>query len=592
MRPASSGDGGPRTSPRGDTLNQAMASPTDPTRFRRPVLATLAVALSVVTLAACGSSSSSSSSTQSAPTGTDVAAKTDVTLPADGPPKMGGNLTYGLEAESDGYDPTQNRWAISGTQIGLAIYDPLAAYDADSNAKPYLAESFTPSADFTQWAVKLRPNVQFHDGTPLTADAVKLTFEKHLASGLTKPAVANLDHVEVTDALTATFFMKAPWASFPATLTGQLGMVVAPATLNNPDGARAPIGTGPFVFKQWIPDQSFTATRNAKYWQKDPSGNQMPYLDQVQFRIISDSQTRGNAVQTGEVGMIHTNNPELIKKLRDQAQGGKLQLVEDRGESEEDFVMLNNSKPPFDNLTARQAVAYATDRDQFNSVINLNVLEPADNVFTVRSKYYVNTPFPGFDLAKATQLTQQYQQETGQPLSFTLGDGGTDATNVNQANLLKQQFEAAGMKVEVKLVEQSKFVADAVTGDYQANIWRQFGSPDPDYDRVWWASENATGAIALNIARLKDPQLDAALDKGRGTTDEATRKQAYATVQQRFAENLAYIWLDHTLWVIAANNNVRGITNGPLPDGTPSLPLGGPGGFGGVTRLTQTWLTS
>lgn len=573
-------------------LNQTKASPTDRAPVRRPLLAILAVVLSAVTLAACGSSSSSGTTAQSAPSGTDVAAKSDVTLPADGPPKAGGNLTYAIEAESDGFDPTQNRWSISGTEIGLAIYDPLAAYDAESNAKPYLAESFTPNATFTQWAVKLRPNVQFHDGTPLTADAVKLTFDKHLASLLTKPAVSNLDRVEVTDALTATFFMKAPWASFPATLTGQLGMVVAPSTLNNPDGSRAPIGTGPFVFKQWIPDQSFTATRNAKYWQKDATGTQLPYLNQVEFRPIPDSQARGNAVQTGDVGMIHTNNPELIKKLRDQAQGGKLQLVEDRGESEEDFVMLNNAKPPFDNLTARQAVAYATDRDQFNSVINLNVLEPADNVFTVRSKYYVNTPFPGFDLAKATQLTQQYEQETGQPLAFTLGDGGTDATNVNQANLLKQQYEAAGMKVDVKLTEQSQFITDAVTGAYQANIWRQFGAPDPDYDRVWWTSESIQPGISLNIARLNDPQLDAALDKGRGTTDEATRKQAYATVQQRFAEELAYIWLDHTLWVIAANNNVRGITNAPLPDGTPSLPLGGPGGFGGVTRLTQTWLTT
>ncbi|MEZ5144620.1 MAG: hypothetical protein R2726_19215 [Acidimicrobiales bacterium] len=94
------------------------------------------------------------------------------------------------------------------------------------------------------------------------------------------------------------------------------------------------------------------------------------------------------------------------------------------------------------------------------------------------------------------------------------------------------------------------------------------------------------------MARLRDPELDAALAKGRSTTDEATRKEAYATVQQRFAEDLAYIWLDHSLWVVAASNKVRGITNGPLPDGAPSLPLGGPGGFGGVTRMTQTWLTS
>lgn len=541
-----------------------------------------------------GACSSSGSSNTEAPTGTEPAAKSDVTLAAEGQPKVGGKLVYGVEAESDGFDPTRDRWAISGTQIGLAIYDPLTAYDADSNAKPYLAESLTPNADYTQWVVKLRPNVLFHDGTSLNADAVKQSFEKYMDSMLTKPALADLSSVEAQDPLTVVFHMRAPWASFPATLTGQLGMAVAPATLNDPDGQRHPIGTGPFVFQKWVPDSNVTVSRNPNYWRKDATGTQLPYLDAVEFRPIPDVQARNNALLSGDITMMHTNNPDYIMNLRDLAQAGKIQLVEDRGESEEDFVMLNNASPPFDNLIARQAVAYATDRNQFNAVIGRNVLEPADNVFTVRSKYYVDTPFPGLDLAKATDLTHQYEQQAGKPLAFTLTDCGTDVVNKNETSLLQQQYQAAGMKVDVKMVEQSTCIVNTITGDFQAVIWRQFGSPDPDYDRVWWTSENAApvGQFALNMARLRDPQLDAALDKGRSTTDEAVRHDAYAIVQQRFAEDLAYIWLDHSLWVIAASNSVRGITNGPLPDGGPSLPLGGPGGFGGVTRLTETWLTS
>jgi ABC-type transport system substrate-binding protein len=80
------------------------------------------------------------------------------------------------------------------------------------------------------------------------------------------------------------------------------------------------------------------------------------------------------------------------------------------------------------------------------------------------------------------------------------------------------------------------------------------------------------------------------LDKGRTSTDEATRKDGYATLQQGFAKDVPYVWLNHALWAVVAGNNVRGITNGPLPDGQPSLPIGGGGDFGGVVRYTQTWL--
>ncbi len=570
--------------------------PARPSSLGRPSPRTAAVlvvmTLTSLLLVACSSSSTSSDAPR--PTGTDTAAKSNVTLPADGAPRSGGKVVYGLEAESDGWNPTQSRWAVSGTQVGLAIYDPLAAYDTDGAAQPYLAASFSPNADFTRWTVTLRPNVTFHDGTPLTADAVKQTFDRHLASGLTKPAVADLERVEVTDPLTATFVMRAPWAAFPATLTGEIGMVVAPATLNDPQGARRPIGTGPFAFESWTPDQSLVTKRNPSYWQKDASGTQLPYLDAVEFRPIPDGQSRLYALKAGDISMMQTDKPQQIQQLREEARAGSLQLVEDHGESEEDFVMLNNASPPFDDPVARQAVAHATDRDQFNTVLNLDALEPADSVFTHRSKYYAPTPFPGYDLAEATRLTQQYQQQTGQPLAFTLTDCGTEAWNINETSLLKQQYEAAGMQVTVRTTEQSTCILDVVTGGYQAVIWRQFGSPDPDFDRVWWSSESAqpVGQVSLNMARLKDPQLDAALTKGRSTTDEATRKEAYATVQQRFAEDLAYIWLDHSLWVVGASNKVRGITNGPLPDGKASMPLGGPGGFGGVTRMTQTWLAA
>ena len=121
-----------------------------------------AVFVGLLLAAGCGSSSSDSSSSSASTTAPDVV------IAPDGPPQTGGTLTYGLASESDGWNPTEGRWATDGTQVGMAIFDPLAAYNADGDWAPYLADSFTPNADFTEWTIKLRPDVTFQNGTPFT----------------------------------------------------------------------------------------------------------------------------------------------------------------------------------------------------------------------------------------------------------------------------------------------------------------------------------------------------------------------------------------------------------------------------------------
>jgi peptide/nickel transport system substrate-binding protein len=515
-----------------------------------------------------------------------------VTLAAEGEPRSGGTFVYGVEAESDGYNPTSNRFAISGTVIGLAIYDPLAAFDADLEPQPYLAESLTPNADFTRWTIKVRPDITFHDGTPLDGTAVKTFLDALREDPLVGIAVKNIAGVEVdpADPLAAVVTVASPWAAFPVLLTGQVGMVAAPSMAGNAEAGRAPVGTGPFVFEEWVPDNRLVATKNPDYWRTDANGTRLPYLDRVEFRPIPDQTARTASVQSGTVSMIHTTDPREIQRLERQAQDGNLQIVTDTGEKEESFAMLNTAVPPFDDLRARQALAYATDRATYNVVINDDLREIADGPFSEGSQWKVDSVYPDYDPAEAQRLVEEYEAEKG-PLEFTFTNSGTDSRGLE---LLKQQWETVGMSVTTELIEQSQFILNAAVGDYQAYQWRQFGGADPDYDYIWWHSENSAPpgeGIALNFARNEDPELDAALQEGRGSTDLDVRKQAYATVQERINTTLPYIWLDRAEWALIATNDVRGITNGPLPDGSPANPIGGPGGFGGVTFLTQTWLT-
>ena len=553
---------------------------------------------------ACGSSNSSGGGTS--PT---TGARTSQTLAATTPPKSGGSITVGLEAEQSGFNPanTNTRWDISGTEEGLAIYDPMAAFDIDGNWKPYLAKSFVPNADHTVWTVTMRSGITFQDGEALTADAVTTAYKAFIAGALTGPVFSDVQSVQTTGPLTLTFTMKAPWVTFPASLTSQVGMIPAPSTMTDKDPTTGapkatdasnshPIGTGPFSFVSWTPNSQLVTTRNKNYWRKDSNGVQLPYLNGITFKPITDHGTRDSAMDAGNIDVEQNDNANSLIHFRQEASAGKVQLVEDNGPGEEtDFVIVNTQDPAMSDPLVRQAMAYATNRQAYNTLVNQGILEDANGPFKPISKWYTKTNYPNYDLAKAKQLVQQYTQKTGHPPTFTLG-ATNDPDAQKGATALQQMWDQAGMKITTKSIDQTSFISQAVTGAYQANLWRQFGAVDPDTDALWWYSANAgTGSnqgLALNIARNKDPQVDAALDKGRQSTSEADRKAAYDALQQRFAADIPYVWLQHVIWFLVAQNHLRGLTNGPLPDGEKSLPIGGGGDFGGVVRWTQMWLTN
>ena len=543
-------------------------------RWAPVVAAVMAIGLIA---SACGGSSNSG--------GNSEGKTTDVTIKASGPPKAGGSIKFGVEAETDGFNPTSNRWAISGYMVGNAVFDPLTAYDANGKAQPYLAESFTPSADFKTWTVGLRSGVNFSDGTPVNAEAVAKSLEKVRKDPLTGAALKNIASITPVSATSLTVETTDPWASFPAALTTQVGFIVAPAQLDAapPANSRQPIGSGPFIQKEWVPDNHWTGTKNANYWRSDDKGNKLPYLDTIEFRPIVDPQNRVNALLSGDVQMIHTTDWPAINSLQSQAASGNVQFVADPTETEESFVMFNTQKAPLNDVRVRQGLKLCTDPAAIAVIGETPADRIADSQFTKDSPWYSDSGFTTNDPAAGKALIDQAKADIG-PISFNLGTTPVPA-NTNTTALLKQQWEACGVSVTTITTEQSKFVSDGVTGNYQANLWRQFAASDPDGDYVWWTGKNATGPLTLNIARLNDPQVDAALDKARASNDPAVRKQAYADMQKRQTELVPYIWLSHTQWAIGAANNVRNLVNQTLPDGSPALPF-----QRGEVRLTQTWI--
>ena len=302
-------------------------------------------------------------------------------------PVFGGTLRWGLEAEVDGINPTASALSAPGLTMMNAAFDTLAAFDQDGNWVPHLAESFSASEDCKTWTMTLRDGINFHDGTPLNAEAVSVNFLTQFSDPLVGLAVRPYyssaeEALTIVDDLTVSFNLLDANCGFPSALTGQLGATASPtwlaAALEDPTLDQQPVGTGPFVFESRTEDSVTKFVRNENYWGGDV------YLDAIEFYPVTDGAVRTQLLLEGELDALATTDVESIARLAEE--DGINQVFDDTGD--ESFLMLNSQKAPFDDIRARQAITHATPRDNYNTLINLDVTRKADQMFTPESPYF------------------------------------------------------------------------------------------------------------------------------------------------------------------------------------------------------------
>jgi peptide/nickel transport system substrate-binding protein len=504
----------------------------------------------------------------------------------EGTPVPGGSLTYALEADtSGGWCLYKAQLAISGIQVARAIYDTLTAPGEDGKIHPFLAESVT-SKDNKTWTIKLREGIKFHDGSALTASVVKENLDHYRKDNqLFVFVFADVNSIDVVDDLTLTVSLKRPWTAFPWHLwsSSRLG-IMAKAQMDSPNCDDKLIGTGPFTKQSWKFGDKFVAKKNPNYWGKDADGKQLPYLEQITFVGVENSERRVQSLQSGDYTMIHTSEPNSIVKLREDSQAGKLKGVESDKFTEVGYVMLNSTKEPFNHLSARQAVAYGVDRDTYNRLRNAGILTNASGPFAPGNDGYVeDTGMPTFDPAKSKAAAAKYKQETGKDLTFTLShtaDPNTTADAVLVQQMLKQN---SGINIGLNPVpDQSTLINIAIGKQFDATLWRNHPGSDPDLQYVWWHCGNSAGATLepnspacdnlVNFAGFNDPVISKAFDDARVSKDDAERTALYEKINKRFAEQLWNLWAQWSLWTVYSQNTVNGVLGPELPDGAKPFP--------------------
>ena len=500
----------------------------------------------------------------------------------EGAPTPGGRVVYGLEAETaDGWCLPEAQLAISGIMVARTVYDTLTRPNAEGAYEPWLAESVESNADGSVWTIKLREGIKFHDGTDLDATVVKNNLDAYrgVYPGrnplLFRFTFSNIASVDVVDPLTVSVTMAEPWVAFDAYLygSGRVGMMAQAQLDDANDCAENMIGTGPFMKKEWVPNQKFVAEKNPDYWATDAEGNQLPYLDEVEYRPIVEVAQRVNVLESGDISAMHTSDPSTIADLQGVAESGDINLTESTDFGEVTYTMLNSSVPPFDNIKARQALAYAFNFDDYNAIRGKGILTRATGPFAPGNIGNLDdSGLPSFDLDKAKELVEEYETETGQPLNFTYTTTQA-ASTIADAEFFKEQAAAAGMDVEIVTVDQSTQIDTAITGDFQAIGWRNHPGGDPDEQYVWWNSTYPT-----NFGRIKDAEIDQLLKEGRTNPDDEARVGIYEDLNRRFGEEVYNLWNYYTPWVVATGSDVHGVLGeGPTSaEPFPGLAVGNP----------------
>ena len=249
-------------------------------------------------------------------------------------PTYGGNLTYLISSETTGgWCLPESQLVAPGVQVARAVYDQLTAPDENGDIAPFLAEEVTPNDTYDVWTIKLREGVEFHDGTPLDAQVVKNNLDAYRGAYpnrsplLFRFVLDNIASVEVVDDLTVEVRANTPWVAFPWYLwnDGRMG-IVAQSQLDDPETCDSKlVGTGPFVAGDWVINERFPMTRNDNYWLSDDDGNQLPYLDGVEFRPVPEGATRINSLEAGEADVMHTATAVQIDTL--ESLGDEINLV-------------------------------------------------------------------------------------------------------------------------------------------------------------------------------------------------------------------------------------------------------------------------
>ena len=468
----------------------------------------------------------------------------DVTV---SPAKYGGTLKAAFQNEWAGLDP-HTVSSYSSYQILNNVLEGLTFYDDNLNLVPWLAESWEQSEDGLTWTFKLREGVMFHNGREMTAEDVKWSFERLIdpATGAGNAArVGPPDtKIEVIDDYTVAITHPEPFGIFPQSLgfdksTG----IVAKESLNEDGIIVQPIGTGPFKISEVEGTTRILLEKNEDYWQEG-----LPYLDAVEITPIPDDTVRETALRSGDVDWVLAIAPQNFDTL----QADPNVVVSTAPQLSYDYMGINLTREPFNDVRVRQAIALVLDREQIADAGYFGLAETIQGPTGSGSPWYFDyQPYDrNIEQAKALLADAGYPDGFEMELLPTVQYGET----VRAAQVIQQQLAEIGITATINAPEWSEWLELEGNFNYDAYICNWNGLIDADQ---YYFLQHKSDQV-FNFTGYDNPEFDQLVTEGRSISDFDQRYQIYEQLNQILVDDAPYIYMYNKLEVRAYAPYVKG----------------------------------
>lgn len=475
-------------------------------------------------------------------------------------PKYGGVLKFAVPDSPLTFDPCfmslyNERW------IPYILYNTLTYLTPEMKVVPSLALSWEPKDGAKSWLFHLRKGVKFHNGRELTAKDIAAYFNRVMDPNTGSSAVTRLSPLkgaQVVDKYKVLINLKNRYVDFPITVSQPLSAIIAPESAGR--ATKMPIGTGPFKFKKFIPGQTVVFEKNPDYWIKGE-----PYLDGIEWVNIPDPATRVSALLSGRVDTF----PDLSKDFVDLLKKKKNVVVEEIPSGAHQPIIMQLSKPPFNDPRVVSAIKYCLDREKFVKLVLNGHGTPANDVAVPpNDPFYHGIPIRKQNYPYAKKLLADAGYPNG--LDLELFTSKVRTGMVPSAITLKDMCEPAGIRIKIttwppetywkevwrnKPFFVSNWVGRATVHDYLYQFYHQSNfnpqKPGGKTDK-------------FNTSHFKNPIVSDLLEKGMTEMDPQRRHEIYKMAQALIMDGSGWIIPYNSNYIRAARKEVRNYPIHPL----------------------------
>jgi peptide/nickel transport system substrate-binding protein len=434
--------------------------------------------------------------------------------------KKGGILKFAVPSVKPGLDPARATTG-DGYMLTALIFSNLTRVSHELKPEPQLAHKWEANADSSEWTFHLVKNAKFSNGRAVTAHDVKFSFDRILdpkTASKGRKAMGPITEITAKDDHTVVIKLKGPYADLPLQLATTFARVIAKENLE--DISHKPIGSGPYILKEYIPGNKAILVKNPNYFEKG-----LPYLDEIHQIYIKEYAAQVSALKTGEIDIMYFAPVEIVDQLKSDP-NIDVRIV--AAPSFQPLVMFVNEKP-FNNVKVRQALRFALDREAMLEAATGGFGALGNDTPVGPSNPYYNKALPQRkrDLAKSKKLLAE-AGATGVEISIFTSTG---RPGLEPAAIVAQQnLNEAGFKAKIESVEIARLYKDILRNPApnrtSQNNW--FGRATIDETLTPFFTTKAT----WNFSGYSNPEVDDLLDKARSRTDFAGRKKLYDRVQE------------------------------------------------------------